>query len=186
MQTPVDSAAEYGLGLETDNYFAVQSYGHNGSTPFSKSDYRRFPSEKYTVIFLANTSNFVSRELSKNIFSTISSREIIHPKYKLEIFLSKLLDDKGAIYLKNNFESLIKSNGYDIKEDNRLNNYGYDLLNAGRVDDAIVIFEANTTLFPDIANTFDSLAEAYLQKGEKEKSDYYYKKALEINPNYNK
>ena len=180
MQTPVDPIAEYGLGLETDKYFGIQGYGHNGSTPYSKSDYRRFPSVKTTIIFLANTSNLVSRELSKNILAVLTNHEIIPPKIKLEIYLAKVLDEKGSSYVKEKFETLINSFGYVINSDNLLNGFGYDLMNANRVDDAVVIFTINTILFPNIANTYDSLAEAYLKNGDKEKSDLYYKKALQI------
>ena len=50
--------------------------------------------------------------------------------------------------------------------------------------DAIAIFHANVDLFPDEANPYDSLAEAYLKSGDKAKALEYYQKVLEIDPNF--
>jgi len=41
---------------------------------------------------------------------------------------------------------------------------------------------AHTKLFPKLANTWDSLAEAYWKAGRREKAIEYYKKAIELDP----
>jgi cytochrome c-type biogenesis protein CcmH/NrfG len=40
-----------------------------------------------------------------------------------------------------------------------------------------------TDLFPESANAWDSLAEAYLKAGDKTKALEFYNKALKIDPN---
>jgi tetratricopeptide (TPR) repeat protein len=40
----------------------------------------------------------------------------------------------------------------------------------------------NTKLFPNIANTYDSLGEAYLKSGNKELAIENYSKVLEMDP----
>ena len=50
------------------------------------------------------------------------------------------------------------------------------------MDDAIQLFELNTELFPSSGNVFDSLGEAYLKIGDKEKALASYKKAFELDP----
>lgn len=52
------------------------------------------------------------------------------------------------------------------------------------MDDAIAIFRLNVEAHPHSANTYDSLAEAYLKKGNKAEAIKYYSKALEVNPNF--
>jgi pentatricopeptide repeat protein len=42
----------------------------------------------------------------------------------------------------------------------------------------------NLEAYPQSANTYDSLAEAYLKKGNKDEAIKYYSKALEVNPNF--
>jgi len=65
-----------------------------------------------------------------------------------------------------------------------LNRLGYGLLASGNVQQAIDIFVFNTDLFPEVANVWDSLAEASIEAGDKRGAIEYYRKALEIDPNF--
>ncbi|TMI74843.1 MAG: DUF2911 domain-containing protein [Bacteroidetes bacterium] len=69
-----------------------------------------------------------------------------------------------------------------IANENELNLYGYNLMNAGQHDKAIEIFVLNTKRFPNSANTFDSLGEAYATKGDKKNAIASFKKSLSMNP----
>jgi len=62
------------------------------------------------------------------------------------------------------------------------NTFGYALLRAGRVEDAIRVLEWNVGAYPESANTYDSLAEAYMTQGDNELAIRFYEKALEMNP----
>ena len=53
-----------------------------------------------------------------------------------------------------------------------------------KLADAIALFSANVELFPKEANSYDSLGEAYLAKGDKEKALKYYQKALAVDPGF--
>jgi cyclase len=66
--------------------------------------------------------------------------------------------------------------------ENQINALGYALLGAGRVKDAISIFILNVEEYPNSANTYDSLGEAYMTDGNKELAIKNYKKSLELNP----
>ena len=70
---------------------------------------------------------------------------------------------------------------YFLSED-YLNNAGYALLGQNKLNKSIDIFRVNSLLYPDSQNVYDSLGEAYLKAGQKDKARYYYQKALEINP----
>lgn len=59
---------------------------------------------------------------------------------------------------------------------------GYELMAAKRLDQAIEVFKLNVAAFPQSANAYDSLAEAYMIKGDKEAAIRSYEKALELNP----
>lgn len=63
-----------------------------------------------------------------------------------------------------------------------MNRLGYDLMFMDRLDAAILVFEQNTKDFPASANVWDSLAEAYMKKGEKELAIRYYERSLELDP----
>ena len=68
--------------------------------------------------------------------------------------------------------------------ENELNRLGYGLLGDEQFNEAIEAFEINTQLFPTSANTFDSLAEAHLESGDRERAIEYYQKALEVDPSF--
>ena len=47
---------------------------------------------------------------------------------------------------------------------------------------AIGLFQINTDLYPDSANTWDSLAYAYQQAGDREKAIEHFRNALKRDP----
>jgi cytochrome c-type biogenesis protein CcmH/NrfG len=51
------------------------------------------------------------------------------------------------------------------------------------VKKAIAFFEYNISNFPNSANAYDSLGEAYMVKGEKAQAIENYKKSLKLDPN---
>jgi proline iminopeptidase len=112
----------------------------------------------------------------------------------------KLLGDKIALINTNrSFIRLIKTKGAgeaekyyaDFKSKNpqqeifmetSINSLGYEYLTAGKTDDAIRLLKLNTDAFPGSWNAYDSLAEAYLKKGNKVLAKKYYTKSVELNP----
>ena len=69
-----------------------------------------------------------------------------------------------------------------VSNENELNLYGYQLLNAKNYDKAIEVLTLNTKRYPKSANTFDSLGEAYALKGDKKNAIINFKKSLSMNP----
>jgi cytochrome c-type biogenesis protein CcmH/NrfG len=47
---------------------------------------------------------------------------------------------------------------------------------------AIAVLELNTQVYPEIANTYDSLGEAYMTNGDKELAIENFEKALSLDP----
>jgi tetratricopeptide (TPR) repeat protein len=70
----------------------------------------------------------------------------------------------------------------DFKTGAEMNRFGYTLLRAGLIDEAIGVFTLNTRDYPDDFNTWDSLAEAYREEGDRDRAIEYYRKSLELNP----
>jgi tetratricopeptide (TPR) repeat protein len=70
-----------------------------------------------------------------------------------------------------------------IFSENFLNQLGYKLINQNRLTQAIVIFKLNVESYPQSANAYDSLAEAYMLSGNKEMAIKFYEKSIELNPN---
>lgn len=66
--------------------------------------------------------------------------------------------------------------------ENRLNALGYRFINERSYDKAVEVLAYNIRLYPNSPNTYDSLAEAYFSKGDRENAIKYYKLAVEKNP----
>jgi hypothetical protein len=63
-----------------------------------------------------------------------------------------------------------------------VNTFGYQLIERGRFADAIRIMELNVREYPRSANTYDSLAEAYMRAGQKEAAIRNYRTSLSLDP----
>lgn len=63
-----------------------------------------------------------------------------------------------------------------------LNTLGYSLLGDDQIASAIKVFVKNTNLYPQSANVYDSLGEAYMVAGNKELAVKNYEKSLKLNP----
>ncbi|NIM90181.1 MAG: tetratricopeptide repeat protein [Candidatus Aminicenantes bacterium] len=63
-----------------------------------------------------------------------------------------------------------------------VNSYGYFLLNQKEYEKAVEIFAYNIERFPKSFNAHDSLGEAYMIMGKKEKAIELYKMAIKLNP----
>jgi hypothetical protein len=61
-----------------------------------------------------------------------------------------------------------------------INSLGYELLNGGRVPQALLVFRIGADAYPRSANTWDSLAEALIVAGQREEGIAMYRKALSI------
>lgn len=66
--------------------------------------------------------------------------------------------------------------------ENSLNNTGYNLLSANRINDAIEVFRLNVKLHPKAWNTYDSLGEALAVAGNKKEAIENYEKSVKLNP----
>ena len=63
-----------------------------------------------------------------------------------------------------------------------INAMGYRHLENSEIDAAISVFELNIDTFPESANTWDSLAEAIMAKGDREMAIRYYRRSLDLDP----
>jgi tetratricopeptide (TPR) repeat protein len=103
------------------------------------------------------------------------SKEVLVP---YEMLLAGRTEEAIEAYKKIKQE---KPNNNAVAEE-RLNTLGYVLLQQRKIAEAIGLFKANVALYPQSANTYDSLAEAYMVNGNKELAIANYRKSLELNP----
>jgi predicted alpha/beta superfamily hydrolase len=61
-----------------------------------------------------------------------------------------------------------------------INQAGYQLLGSGKADEAIAVFKANVQRYPNSANVYDSLAEAYEKSNKLEPAKENYERAVQV------
>jgi thiol-disulfide isomerase/thioredoxin len=69
-----------------------------------------------------------------------------------------------------------------IVNESELNACGYVLMAQGNLKEAVAVLKINANLFPQSANCWDSLGEAYAKSGWKEKAIQAYEYVLELDP----
>jgi CubicO group peptidase (beta-lactamase class C family) len=94
-----------------------------------------------------------------------------------------------AELLKRGFEHTAEVAGELKKKDPKfqpdefdMNAWGYELLQDENRKAAVEVFKLNVALYPQSANTYDSLAEAYEINGDRALAIKNYKRSLELNP----
>lgn len=178
-----------------NNPYAKDQGGSLG-TYFEKDDLQRHNgvSYKFESIFLNDRKNDITIILlSNNLNKVWDLGHIIH-----NLMLGKAYEiPKRSIYQAIRKESLndvnkgietyysLKKNSekeYSFENPGELNTLGYELLRSGNIDSAIKIFSLNVSAFPESANVYDSLGEAYFNKKEYQLSISNYQKSLDLEP----
>ncbi|CAN5403316.1 hypothetical protein BH10BAC5_BH10BAC5_07810 [soil metagenome] len=150
-----------------------------GGTPGWNSVFAQYK-DGYTLIVFSNFGK-AAEEIESRFRKIKSDEEYAAPSITVEMKFYKILNEEGISALSAGLKKTLEENDLEYN-DMHLNKFGYQLVEAGEMDKAIQVFKLNTELFPDIANTYDSLAEAYMNNGNKELAIKNYKKVLELRP----
>jgi len=110
--------------------------------------------------------------------------EVVDVKAKsLADILATTLKEKGVEAMVAEFHRLKSAADPDLYvAESELNSLGYRLLRRKQVNEAIEVLKLNVEAYPQSANVYDSLGEAYMISGDKEKAIENYKRALAIDP----
>ncbi|MBP93823.1 MAG: hypothetical protein CMC55_06880 [Flavobacteriaceae bacterium] len=178
-------------GLVTWNYTSKlasekatgQVVMHSGLSPGFSSSVAIFLDHNLIVIGLSN-QNPIDMSLVYNKLGNVAlgfEEETVGTPT-----LNKLVD----YIVMGNFDEAIKRYDNILKKDpnlkikpKELNGLGYSYLQYLINEKAINVFTFFTMIYPENANAFDSLGEAYLTNNNIEKAIKYYKKSIELNPN---
>ncbi len=99
--------------------------------------------------------------------------------------LKEVITTEGVEAAKARYEQL-RSEGASayVFDEWDLNGAGYDMLRAENAEAAIALFEINVQLNPNSWNAHDSLGDAHVANGDKDRARASYEQALKLNPNF--
>lgn len=153
---------------------------------FSNSFFRDI-TQKNTIILLGNNSHKYRREINQAMMRILYNLPYRLPKKHIHELLAPIIFSQGIAKAITTYDKVKsqKNNAYSFAEQH-LNRLGYDLLKKSMIDEAIEVFRLNVKSYPQSANVYDSLAEAYLSNGQKDLALKYYKKAVVLDPYNNR
>jgi CubicO group peptidase (beta-lactamase class C family) len=167
-----------------DNQAEVNMVMHGGGINGFNTTINRFPDTQDLIVLLDNTSRGDKLDdLARGIADILHDVEPPQPRISLVDELMKTLEHGVGLQAVARYRELKEKSRaqYDFREP-ELNRLGYQLLQRGRVDDAIQIFQLNVQEYPNSWNVYDSLGEAYAAHGDRDLAIKTYKKSIELNP----
>jgi len=139
-----------------------------------------YPEDDLAVVVLTNLAGALPEEFIDELAGfykpEISASD---PVTALRIQLRR----RGYQHALEVYEELKKKDPSFRPAETDLNDWAYRMLNGGgKQREALEIFKLNVFLYPESANVYDSLAEAFEAHGERELAIKNYKRALELDP----
>lgn len=130
-------------------------------------------------IVLSNNHHNIKGSLNSAVLGILYDQPYDYPKANTEKwFIQKLLNE-GIAKVKEEYALEENQSRYDWSE-KMINSIGYELLFAGKLEEARSVFSWNTNLYPGSSNVYDSLGEVCLALGNDNEAIRNYQKALEI------
>jgi CubicO group peptidase (beta-lactamase class C family) len=184
MFTPVMNRYGYGWGvyyLPTGDGDSVKAVAHSGGIQGFNTRIMRILKDQHVIIALANVPNSVLTAMLEKIAAILYEQSYEMPKKMASDELAKLLFEDSVEAAEKRYREMRDNEreSYWFNE-NQFNNLGYALLGAGKNTGAIAVFKFNVENYPESANVYDSLAEAYMINGQNKKAIANYEKTLEM------
>ena len=162
----------------------MKRIAHGGGINGFNTLIERLVEERHVVVLFNNTGGTALGAISDGIINILYDKPYGLPKRSIADVIGKTIRDKGVKAAIAQYRDLKANSPKDyIFQPRELNTVGYMVLQ-GLKDpkDAIEIFKLNIEMYPKYANGYDSLAEAYMENGEKDKAIKFYAKSLEMDP----
>jgi CubicO group peptidase (beta-lactamase class C family) len=171
-----------GLGFFLGGPKNPDQFGHSGADEGFQALLLMFANSGNGVAIMANSDNgiAVANELVSSIAKEYAWKFQTEPRSAGDT-LTLIASARGTDAALDRFTELKNATGTDINE-GTLNRLGYTLLQSGKTEDAIRVFERNTKEYPDSWNVYDSLGEAYAKDGKKDLAITNYEKSIKVNP----
>lgn len=145
----------------------------------------RVPEGERVIILLSNIRGSVYRldDIAAAVNRILDGAPYEMPKSSMAETLAAVIERSGVTAALTQFRQMrARPDEYSLSE-SEMNSLGYYFLNTRKaVDAAVAVFRLNVEAFPNSANAYDSLGEAYMAKGDKELAIRNYQRSLELNP----
>ena len=129
-----------------------------------------------TLVFATNASHYIHFDDPDLVIEAI--KRVTFPS--IENKLLQALESKGLQGVQQEYTYLRSYYPKHRFNESLLNTLGYSLMQSGKMDEALVIFKLNTKEYPEEANPYDSLGDAYAAMGNVDEAKKLYEKASQL------
>jgi CubicO group peptidase (beta-lactamase class C family) len=186
-QIEVEKNVSWSLGFGLERTRNGQAFWQWGDYGIFRNYIAAYPEKKIGVVYLTNSENGLS--IGQEILDlAIGGGEdyglalLKYPRYDSpSMGLARTIRTQGIDEALRSYQERRGKDPAYFKESD-LNRLGYALMNGGRVGEAVEILKLNADAFPDSANVYDSLAEAYMKSGDDGQAVLFYKRTIETAP----
>jgi len=110
-------------------------------------------------------------------------KSVLEKGFTGSYIIEKIIKDEGVEAAREKFLELWDNRALDLEHTEQdLNRLGYNMLNRGDTEHALMVFKLNVETFPESWNVYDSYAEALLKSGDMIGAIENYSKSIELNP----
>ncbi len=137
-----------------------------------------------TIVVLTNTGDVSAIEIANAIENVLNHHPYTLPRLSIAREVARTILSRGVEAGIARYRELKtgRPDDYDFASESELNRLGYELLRHEKKPEALAVFELNVDAFPESWNVHDSLAEAYLAVGDRERAIESYRRSVELNP----
>jgi CubicO group peptidase (beta-lactamase class C family) len=173
----------YGFGWNVRVEQGARILWHTGSTGGYRAYIERRPAEQLLIVMLTNHGNTKRVDIARAIVHILRGESFALPGQSIARRLHDAIGTEGIDAAMRLYDSLRAgaAQDYDWSEP-ELNTLGYQLLSEGRAKEGVRVFERNVEAFPGSSNAFDSLGDACVQAGERERAIASYERATALDP----
>ena len=162
------------------NSFTIHSHG--GQFYQFEAMYVSEFKDDLNIILMSNNKS-KSFEIIESVYNIMKGKSFSLPRRSIYRQIRKKCHEDINSCIQDYFDLKESSfDIYDFENPDELNGLGYDLLTSKKVIQSIAIFKLAVSEFPDNANLYDSLGEAYYTNKQYDLALLNYKKSLELNP----
>ena len=160
-----------------------RTVAHSGGwLGFSTHTLRGIEEDKFLVVLMNNAQGPFGA-IAEGLTNLLYDRPAKLPSRSIRREIGRAVAEAGAAHAVMQYAHFKaqRSDEFRFAEED-LNLLGYELLWAGRVDDAVAILELNANEFPESANVHDSYGDALLARGDQQAALESFRRALALEP----
>jgi len=179
MFTPVIGG--YGYGWRIDEKFGRRRIEHSGDERGFSTYIARFPADRVTVIVLSNSERTSAGKAGTNLAAITFGAPYTRPTAQARDIVWDTITRDGVSAAIRQFDTLRRATPARVDANaDTLIELGYELIDVGKLDEAVAIFRFCLGVFPPAAYAYDGLADVAIARDDEAAAINYFRQSLKL------